>query len=171
MVGIFMKKTLLVLAMLMSYVPARGLSEETLKTLQAVGGVTVLGAVAAGGNYADKLNAEYEQQNKNPDLKMRLVKSGGMVLMGTVIEHLFFKDSNESSSLIAWRNLAKIGALTTATLFATSETVETIAREIPLVRGFLTDPKGTRDLGMINRFALAWLVTRSIALGIIENKK
>ncbi|BDC34053.1 hypothetical protein Noda2021_00110 [Candidatus Dependentiae bacterium Noda2021] len=165
-----MKKTLLVLALLISYAPARALNDETLKTLKAVGGVTVLGAVAAGGNYADKLNSEYEQLNKNPDLKMRLVKSGGMVLMGTVIEHLFFKEDGEKTAVVAWRNLAKIGALTAATLFATSETVENIAREIPLVRGFLTDPKGTRDLGMINRFALAWLVTRSLALNMIEPK-
>lgn len=144
---------------------AHALDQATINSLKTVAGLVSVGGSVTGGMYANKLNKKYEKENKKPDTHMRLFKAGAMIAAATSYHAVNLYNNKDVTAGIILENVAKLTAFTIASLIATSDRVETFIRTNPLanpVKGFLVDPQGHRDMGMLARFALAYAPLKTL---------
>ncbi len=59
------------------------LDQATINSLKTVAGLVSGSVSVSGGLYANKLNKQYEKENKKPDTHMRLFKAGAMIAAAT----------------------------------------------------------------------------------------
>jgi hypothetical protein len=145
------------------------LDQATINSLKTVAGLVSVGGSVTGGLYANKLNKQYEKENKKPDTHMRLFKAGAMIAAATSYHAVNLYNNKEVTTGIIVENIAKLSAFTIACLVATSDRVETFIRTNPLtnpIKGFLVDPQGHRDMGMLARFALAYAPLKTLFVNI-----
>jgi hypothetical protein len=121
----------------------------------------VVGGLLYGGIKAEQMNKEYSKKHKKPDLYMRGAKT--LLAGGTIVGMDILLGDNDTK-----QNLVKLGALSVG-LFATTEPVAEIIREIPIIGGLLTDPVDEdgdeiKDFGAISRFAVTYMPLREAGL-------
>ncbi|MFZ5954740.1 MAG: hypothetical protein ACOYT8_06625 [Candidatus Dependentiae bacterium] len=150
---------------------SKSLDQTTLNTLKTVAGIATVGSSVSGGYYANKLNKAYEKEGKKPDTKMRLLKAGAMIAAATSFEAVNLFNGKEVTKGVIAENIAKLSAFTIASLLATSDKVESFIRTNPLtnpIKGFLVDPQGSRDMGMLARFALAYAPLKTLFINLAK---
>jgi len=120
--------------------------------------------VLGGGQYVEKMNKEYADARKDPDLTLALTKTGAAagLLIGT---DMLMNDHNTAE------NLVKIGAFTVA-LAAGSDTVAHAVKHIPSIGAILTGPivdgKEVKDAGAAARIVMAYIPLRQMGLDALK---
>jgi hypothetical protein len=122
--------------------------------------------LAAGGNYAQKMNEEYSRENKDPDEKMLITK--GALAIGTTIGLDILTGELDSAPEMA----VKVGALLLA-LGTQTQFVADLARPIPFIGGLITDPvdengKEKKSFGAAVRLVAVYVPLRNQGLKLVK---
>lgn len=124
-------------------------------------------ALAAGGNYAQKMNEEYSKENKDPDETMMLTK--GLLAVGTTVGLDILTGELGSAPEMA----VKVGALLVA-LGAQTQLVADLVRPIPFIGGLITDPvdangKEKKSFGAAVRLVAVYVPLRNKGLQFVRS--
>ena len=122
--------------------------------------------LAAGGNYAQKMNEEYSRENKDPDTTMLITK--GALAVGTTIGLDILTGDLDSAPEMA----VKVGALLLA-LGTQTQFVADLVRPIPFIGGLITDPvdkngKEKKSFGAAVRLVAVYVPLRNQGLKFVK---
>ena len=144
-------------------------SEEHTISPEILLGLATIGSVIYLGNKAQQKNEEYSENNKKPDLPLatwKTVAGAATLLCG---EWIFGEGDFEKKAKIT---LTKAAILSICIPFA-SDPAGDVARKIPVIGGFLSDPidkedgKEQKNIGALMRFLVPYIALRQAA----SNKK
>jgi len=137
---------------------------------KTIAGLVGLGTIFTFGNSATEKNQEYTENNKKPDLELAIRKLAGGIATLAFADYFMSGSGKSGEGLNDIKNLVVKGILVGACTLSSSDTVGNQARKIPVLGGFLSDPKDKKDgreqkgMGALLRFLIPYVALKEAAI-------